>query len=129
MVRFLLEKGADPNILGGRWNSAIQASLMFGRDEVTNLLLKAGASVTVRDNDPNRDYATALHTACDGDPTMEIFEELISHMTLKDINGPPCGYHGIPLCLAAMNEDRYPLVDHLLEAGADPNLTGTTLNH
>lgn len=129
MISLLLDKGADPNILGGRWNSAIQASLISGRDEVTSLLLKADADVTVRDNDPNRDYATALITACDGDPTMEIFEELISHMTLEDINGPPCGYHGIPLGLAAMNEERYPLVDHLLEAGADPNLTGTTSNH
>ncbi|KAJ6631778.1 hypothetical protein B0H10DRAFT_1719533, partial [Mycena sp. CBHHK59/15] len=43
IVRLLLEKGADPNALGGSYGSAIQAASDTGHLEIVKLLIETGA--------------------------------------------------------------------------------------
>ncbi|KAJ3537219.1 hypothetical protein NMY22_g5684 [Coprinellus aureogranulatus] len=69
LVTRMLECGADPNLEGGVYGSAIQTACSYGLHEVVNVLLKHGADPNV----PGGLYGSALHacvfwaeTACAG---------------------------------------------------------------
>jgi ankyrin repeat protein len=47
IVKFLVEKGADVNVLGGQYGHALQAASSKGHEAIVRLLLEAGADVSV----------------------------------------------------------------------------------
>ena len=47
MVRLLLESGADPNIVCGRYRTALNASVCVGNAEIAKLLLDYGADPSI----------------------------------------------------------------------------------
>ena len=61
MVQLLLDKGADVNIRGGRYNNALQAASAVGYDQVMQILLDKGADVNVHAGY----YGNALQAASD----------------------------------------------------------------
>lgn len=50
LVKFLLEKGADVNALGGQWGTPLQGAAASDKPdkEIINLLLEAGADVNAQ---------------------------------------------------------------------------------
>jgi ankyrin repeat protein len=115
IVRLLLQAGADPNGWDGEHNSTpLHLAMRLNNKEAIQLLLEAGA-------DPNLVSAegeSALSWAVEqGD--VEMAKLLLRHGAGKTINafGPPCGY--TPLDFAARKLS-LPLIELLLEAGADP---------
>jgi ankyrin repeat protein len=45
IVRILIENGADVNIVGGKYGTALQAAAMLGRESIVRLLIDNGAEV------------------------------------------------------------------------------------
>jgi ankyrin repeat protein len=58
-VQLLLENGADVNIQGGQFNTALQAASYSGHDQIVHWLLEAGADVDVFGGQ----YGTPLESA------------------------------------------------------------------
>ncbi|RPB21866.1 hypothetical protein L211DRAFT_789750, partial [Terfezia boudieri ATCC MYA-4762] len=51
IVTFLLDQGADVNVTGGRYGSALCAAVIDGNLEIATLLLDQGADVNVTGGD------------------------------------------------------------------------------
>ena len=47
-VKYLLDNGADPNILGGWYGNALQIAVAFRRREIAKLLLERGADINAK---------------------------------------------------------------------------------
>ncbi|KAF5364454.1 hypothetical protein D9758_010637 [Tetrapyrgos nigripes] len=114
-VELLLDKGADPNIQGGKYGTALLAALDAGYKEIVELLLSKRA-------DPNIQggyYGTALQAAsCHG--YKEIVELLLDKGADPNIQG---GKYGTAL-LAALDAGYKEIAELLLDKGADPNIQG-----
>ncbi|KAF5500291.1 Ankyrin repeat and SAM domain-containing protein 1A [Colletotrichum siamense] len=61
VVKYLLSRGVDPNVVGGRFKTPIQGAAIRGRLSTVEILLKSGADPLLEGR-----YPTALHAAISG---------------------------------------------------------------
>ncbi|KAH8101618.1 ankyrin repeat-containing domain protein, partial [Cristinia sonorae] len=113
IVKFLLERKADPNTQGTGFFCALQAACYVGNTDIVTLLLEHKA-------DPNIQggmYGCALQAACYVRNT-NIVTLLLEHKADPNIQG---GYYGCALQAACYRENTN-TVKLLLEHKADPNI-------
>ena len=106
MVQLLLEQGADVNAQGGEYGNTLQAAVCCSGIEVVEILLNKGADVNARDGK----HGTALQAA---------LAPLGRRYNCKAVIGPSISPNPITV---QHNEDIFPLVEHLLDHGADPTI-------
>ena len=116
IVRLLLERGADVNIVGGHRGTALQTAAYCSKKDIVQLLLKWGANVNIQ--------AGALH----GSPLMEASSKghkPIVELLLEwgaDVNLHSSGENYSSALIEASSNGHKPIVELLLEWGADVNL-------
>ncbi|KAJ9487635.1 hypothetical protein VN97_g5652 [Penicillium thymicola] len=151
MVQILLYHGADVNIQGGVFGSALQAASYEGHEKVTHILLDHGAEVNIQGGY----FETVLQAAsCRGHENLvqtlldhgadvnasgyEIFgtalqaASCVCHENLvqiildhgADVNAPGCYAYGTALQAASSSEGYWHIVQILLDHGADVNASG-----
>ncbi|KAJ7445338.1 ankyrin repeat-containing domain protein [Mycena latifolia] len=115
IVCLLLEHGANVNIRGGNYGTALQAASSRGPIEIVRLLLEKGADVNVQGGS----YDNALQAASEGG-NPDIVRVLLEGGA--NVNAK-AGYHGNALH-AACEYRHTEIARLLLEHGADPNALG-----
>jgi len=122
IITLLLDRGADINVPGGEYGSALGCAALTGNLEIAALLLDRGADVNVTGSK----YGTALGCAV-SEGNFEIVILLLDRGAEVNL---PCGEHGSALGTASY-QDNLEIVAILLGGGADANAThdeyGTTL--
>jgi ankyrin repeat protein len=114
-VQDLLRAGADPNHKDPLGYPMLQLAAARGQVQMVELLLAAGADPLVPDT---RMGASALHKAAIGG-VVEVARVLLDHGAFIDQRAPIDGQ--TPLWDAVLYK-RLPMVEYLLERGADPEL-------
>ena len=113
IAELLIKAGADVNLQGGNFGSALQAAAAtHGMDPIVKLLLEKGANVNLRGGK----YGTALIAAASIDNVAAIRLLLNANV---DVNAP-VGSYGTALIAAVANESLAAVLI-LLEGGADVN--------
>ena len=112
LVKFLLEKGADPSRRISETQGALQAAAELGHLEALALLLDAGADPNALDASGSSALNWAL---CAGQNEAAIY--------LFGRGADPCREEGgrSMLCHAARDKDCAPALAYFLGAGCDPN--------
>ncbi len=123
VVKFLLDKGANPNAQNRYGRTAISFAINYKFKPIVEALLNHGADPTIisRDTDkPNSGMAGALIKSISNSDSYEILKMLV-HRT-GNVNFEFWGY--TPLMMAVVYDD-YDFTKYLLENGADVNHTKT----
>ncbi|KAF8441155.1 ankyrin repeat-containing domain protein [Terfezia claveryi] len=117
-VQLLLKKGADVNITGGQYGTALIAAICCGHKDILQLLLKKGADVNITGGK----YRTALIAAAYRE-RKDIVQLLLEKGADVNITG---GKYGTALIVAAAisHYKSRDIVQLLLKKGADVNITG-----
>ncbi|KAG8352811.1 hypothetical protein FVEN_g9195 [Fusarium venenatum] len=121
VARALIDKGADINAAGGRYDNALKAAATKGHYEVVKLLLEKDANVNALEL---KATMTALQ-----DAAAEGHYEVVKLLLEKGANVNASSCYGTALQAAAI-EGRYEVVKLLLEKGANVNASscyGTAL--
>ncbi|KAK7050660.1 ANK-REP-region domain-containing protein [Favolaschia claudopus] len=115
IVKMMLDAGADMNIVGGEYGTALQAATHFGFEPIVKMLLNAGADTNI----VSSKYDTALQSA-----TRQGFEPIVKMLIHAgaDVN-IVSGEYGTALQAAAYWESQ-PIVKMLLDSGANMNIVG-----
>ncbi|KAF2367448.1 Ankyrin repeat-containing domain [Trinorchestia longiramus] len=123
IVKLLLKNGANPNLQDQRGNTPLHSAVSGSHAEIINLLLEGGADTSIA-NHENMVFKhivkdVLVKTVHEG-KTSQVTALLKGHADpdTRDAFGTPL------ICVAAFNKDLL-IVDALLEAGADPNLSST----
>ena len=118
VVRLVLRKGADVNLQGGKYGSALQAAAAtHGMDPIAKLLIEKGADVDACGGE----RGTALMAAA-------VIDNVATIRLLIDADVDVNAYdniHGTALTTAVANDNLF-AVSTLLNAGAFVNLCGPT---
>ena len=115
LVRLLLEKGADPNIMDNKGRSPLAVACDLGHHEIASLLLYAGGS-------PNPNLPGTppekcpLWTACMYDH-LDLIVLLMDNKANPDLKNEKDGH----LLQKTHKDGHYEVVRLLLESGADPS--------
>ncbi|KAH8817550.1 ankyrin repeat-containing domain protein [Flagelloscypha sp. PMI_526] len=112
MVRFLIEKGADVNVGGRVYGTALQAAAFMGNLNIVRFLVEKGADV----NPSGDKYGTALQAAISSG-SLEVIHFLLE-------NGADVDADGGSALQASAYRGNIEIVDFLLERGADLNAGG-----
>lgn len=115
IVRALLDAGADVNVVGGMYGTALSGATFEGHYDVVCTLLEHGADVNLRGGL----FDTALQTAS-SNRRADIFDLLLNHGA--DINSQG-GYYGCAIQAAAARAWPEAAL-MLIRSGADVNITG-----
>ena len=118
-VQLLLGSGADPNIVGGKFGTALVAAAYDGHKEMVHLLSENGADVN---KTGGGDYGTPLIAAAyrrDNDMLCLLLDKG------ADVNNTGGGDYGTAL-IAATYRRNNEMIQLLLEKGADVNIGGGT---
>ncbi|KAF8417649.1 ankyrin repeat-containing domain protein [Tirmania nivea] len=115
IVTLVLDRGADVNLSGGHYGSALGAAANKGSLEIVTLLLDRGADVNLSGGM----YGTALGAAANKG-NLEIVTLLLDRGADVNLSG---GHYGSALGAAA-NKGSLEIVTLLLDRGADVNLSG-----
>ncbi|KAH8797997.1 ankyrin repeat-containing domain protein [Flagelloscypha sp. PMI_526] len=115
VVKFLVRKGADVNIQGGQYGSALQAAVTVGDLDMVKFLVENGADV----NNAGGYYGSALQAAA-ANGTLEMVKFLAENGAELNIDG---GTYGSAV-QAAASRDALDIVKFLVENGADVNKEG-----
>ncbi|KAF7978591.1 hypothetical protein HWV62_45310 [Athelia sp. TMB] len=115
IARLLLDKGANVDIVGGKYSTALQAACARGHLELATLLLDKGANVDV----VGGKYGTALQAAC-ARGQLELATLLLDKGADVDAEG---GHYGTAL-QAACARGYLELATLLLDKGADVEVVG-----
>ncbi|KAH8825522.1 ankyrin repeat-containing domain protein [Flagelloscypha sp. PMI_526] len=114
-LELLIENGADVNMRGGRYGSALQAAASRGDLNVVRFLVEKGADVNMQGGE----YGSALQAAAQrGD--LSIIRFLVEKGADVNMHG---GRYGSALQAAASRRDLN-ILRFLVEQGADVNLHG-----
>lgn len=115
VIKILLEAGADPNIEGGTYHTALQAACVRGYEDIVASLLAKGAKVDIYGGT----YESPLIAACCYGPT-GIVKKLMAMS--PDINH----VGGVYVCAlyAACMQDKEDIVELLLERKAKVDIYG-----
>lgn len=117
LCALLIEHGADVNVQGGHWGSALHAAAASPFDEerveMMKLFLDNGAKVDQQGNDGE----TPLHVACH-EGTIEAVRFLVDRGA--DVNAEG-GRFGTPILAAAARRHSTPFLTFLMEKGANIN--------
>ncbi|KAA8894720.1 ankyrin repeat-containing domain protein [Sphaerosporella brunnea] len=115
IVNILLERGADVNLVGGDYGTALGIAAWYGHKEIVNILLERGADVNL----VGGLYGTPLEIAaqCGYKEIVNTFLERGADVNLAG------GHYGTPLGRAAWYGYQE-IVNILLERGADVNIVG-----
>lgn len=113
VVRKLLECGADPSSVGGRFGGALQAAAEIGHTGILRLLLVNGAKCDTKDGHWGSPLQAASHTG-----RTDIMSTILGFGADINMRG---GHAGSPLLAAASsrNPNMCGAVRFLLEKGAD----------
>jgi len=109
-VRLLLERGADPNLFGGRYGCALSAACLYGDLPCVQLLLGYGAVP----NSHGGEKGSVLAAACSSED-IRIVKLVLERGA--DVNTPG-------VLQSACSSGDINIVRLLLERGADPNISG-----
>lgn len=113
-IKYLLAKGADPNIKSKLTNiTPLMLAMHSERKDLIDALIKAGA-----DLNPPKAFETPLSFAVKKGQT-----EMVAYL-LKEGADPNSSKFSYPLLIAVLNKN-VPIVKMLLEAGADINIGQT----
>jgi ankyrin repeat protein len=115
IVQFELSKGADVNIQGGHYGTALQAASAGGYKDIVKILLEKEADINIQGGD----YGTTLQAAS-AKGHKDIVEILLEKGADVNIQG---GEYGTALQAASAGGDN-DIVEILLEMGADVNIQG-----
>ncbi|KAJ5503731.1 hypothetical protein N7463_006605 [Penicillium fimorum] len=110
IVRTILDAGADVDVVGGMFGSALAGASIEGHIEVVRILLEYGADVNIRAGP----YHTPLQAAC-VERRLDVFNLLLAHGADINITG---GYYGCALQAAAARGWPEAAL-HLIKLGAD----------
>ena len=116
IVELLLDRGADINIIGGNYGTALGAAANGGNQEILELLLDRGADINIIGGE----YGTALGAAANG-RNQEILELLLDRGADINIIG---GEYGTALGTAA-SKGNGDILSVLLDRGADINIVAS----
>ncbi|KAH8823882.1 hypothetical protein DL96DRAFT_1713251 [Flagelloscypha sp. PMI_526] len=126
IVRFLVEKGADVNAVGGSHGTALHAASFEGKQKIVEFLVERDADINKvvpkTDADTNKDinvYGTPLHAAALGERLHTVRYLLASGADANKIGGQ----FGTPL-QAAASVGNFELVEIFVKSGADINIVG-----
>jgi Ankyrin repeats (3 copies) len=112
-VKYLLENGADTEVMDMYGNYALALAITMGQFEIAQCLLQHGANIERKDSDGK----TALHLVSSGsDCSFEMVEYLFhsgANVETKDNDGRTA------LQLAILSADCTEIVEYLLQNGAD----------
>lgn len=110
VVKYLLSKGADPNVKDGEGASPLRSAVMKENAEVARLLIEGGASVGGRDSSG----ASLLHDAAGigSIPVARVLIKAGANLEARDEDG------WTPI-FRAVHSDEFKMVEYLIEAGAD----------
>ncbi|KIW05058.1 uncharacterized protein PV09_04213 [Verruconis gallopava] len=114
-IRFLIDRGASLNAVGGKFGTALQAAAAEGSDAVIKMLLDAGADAMIEGGC----YGSALQAAS----WLGVYRQVKLLLELGVPVNTQSGKYGNPLAAAAKRANR-DVVELLLAAGADVNLEG-----
>jgi ankyrin repeat protein len=124
VTRLLVERGANIGAFDTYGNTALHAAAERGQIKTIDLLLSRGADLAVR----GPSSYTPLHSAIHG---MKL--EAVKYLVAK---GAPidaqASHYGTPLMDAVIGnrrDDRLPIIRHLLQSGANPNIPGANGDH
>ncbi|KAK7044450.1 ANK-REP-region domain-containing protein [Favolaschia claudopus] len=113
IIKMLLDKGADMNIVDTKYGSALQAAAYKESESIVKMLLDAGANMNIAGGE----FGTALQVAAYG-KSEPIVKMLLDAGADTNIVG---GEYGTALQAAAYRESE-PIVGMLLDAGADTDI-------
>ncbi|KAK1242542.1 hypothetical protein MKX08_005354 [Trichoderma sp. CBMAI-0020] len=118
IVQFLVDNGADVNVVGGHYGTPLQASVQYHNMKFIEWLLANKADVNLQGGY----YGNALQVACDI-RNLELVQLLLAHGA--DVNAQG-GFYGNALQAACDGRARgsTAIVRLLLERGADVNAVG-----
>lgn len=97
--------GADQAMSHG----CLSAAAANGRDNVVAYLLKAGMAASMT----SREREVLLHMACSG-KSIAVMDLLLGHADIRN--------YDVPLCYFASLAGDLPLLEHLVQKGANPNM-------
>jgi len=115
VIDLLIRHKADVNVLNNQGHVPLSLATIYGNPESIRLLLAGGAKINFRDADGN----TPLHIAVLYRHPENLAEILKVNSDIDEINTN--GY--TPLLLAVQRPDNEEAIGHLLQNGADVNLT------
>ena len=112
MVRLLLAKGADPNVMGS-WGTPLHYACCYDNLGATEALLEAGADLNIRVDSGNGDSMSVLETAA-GNSSADVVRLLIERGADVSVAGP-LGFTPLHHAASAKSAD---VANVLIEAGA-----------
>ncbi|GKZ29817.1 hypothetical protein AbraIFM66950_006569 [Aspergillus brasiliensis] len=117
VIRYLLTKGADPNILVGEHSSLLHEACADQDLASTKALVDGGAGIGWAESHRGSLLGAALN--CYIDPSQDLIQYLVETLS-GNINGQggPYGYPLLTACACGYDEQ----LRYLLEKGADPNV-------
>lgn len=118
-VRFLLSKGANPNVRGWSGNTALTTAATLGLPEIAHLLISNNANVNCRNNNGETPLIVAARS---GQPDM-----VKLMFNTRDVIKDAVGKDNLNALGSAARANKADCVQQLLELGVDPNfaLEGT----
>ena len=115
ILQAIIGHGADINATCKNNVTALMLACLSGNIEAINVLLKAGADISIA----SVDGATWIHCAVDGTCSRETLKAVISHGA--DVN--TTGNNNVTALMMACWKGNVDAIHALLNAGADPNIT------
>ena len=117
IIRLLLDKGADVNIQGGEYGTALRAAAYRGKVELIHLLLDKGADVNAQGG--GGEYGTALQAAAasSGESMLEVVRLLLDNGA--DVNAQSAGGRYGTALHAAAHCSNVEVMRLLVEKGAN----------
>lgn len=119
LVRFFLDRGADPNVTNKDGDTPLHVACLAGKADVVSSLLKKKADVSIKGVNGQTPLMAAICSKQSPEDRYCVHALLLAGAAVNDTNAQ----RDTPLHLAAAR-GKADIVEILLDKGADPNVKG-----